>query len=221
MQWGKFHVYMANSTIHTTHGIDIAAGAFFEFDGETLRLMDGSEYKTPSFRAAFDLGWFQRIQAPGTQKPKEPTLDIPTIDKIPAGWMEIGAGWTLAITSNTDADFELAMKVAKGAYQDHLLTGHEALSGSTLKGTAKRWSSKYAASRDKLLKSLTAAGVPWMKVRHKNRVLLVIGRNFPGVATPGLSTPTPPVVGSDTGSVEPLVLCDVTDTVADLFNVDD
>ena len=219
MNWqpGKFQVFMANRLIYTLTDFNIAAGEFFEFDGDTLRLMNGSEFPMPQFRAGFDQGWFRQIQAPRTIQKESTMSTIPTIDSLPDGWMQIGDGWTLTNRDN-NLDFDLALKVAKESlYQTSLVQGDQALSGSTLKGIAKKWSSRYASTRDALLESLTAAGVPWMKVTFEQGVRLVIGRNFPV----GLSMPEFPVVGEPTGDVEPFVKNDMTDTVADLLLAED
>lgn len=54
-----------------------------------------------------------------------------------------------------------ALLLAKGGYQRNILTGAARLSGSDIKGTAKGYASKYAASRKALLARLTAAGIPF------------------------------------------------------------
>lgn len=54
-----------------------------------------------------------------------------------------------------------ALLLAKGDYQRNILTGAARLSGSDIKGTAKGYASKYAASRKALLARLTAAGIPF------------------------------------------------------------
>jgi hypothetical protein len=59
------------------------------------------------------------------------------------------------MTTETTFDFEAineaAFAAAAGTYQTDLLTGDEAWSGGTLKGNAKKWGAKYAASRRALL----------------------------------------------------------------------
>lgn len=61
-------------------------------------------------------------------------------------------------------------KCAHGSYQSDLLNGNQSWSGSTLKGVAKRYSSKYATSRLSLVDRLSQAGfdVRLVKVR-KNK----------------------------------------------------
>lgn len=69
-----------------------------------------------------------------------------------------------------------ACKLARGSYQLDLLNGLENLSGSTIRGTASNWSSKYAQSRSALLARMTAAEIKWSERKgdHGAR-LLVIG----------------------------------------------
>lgn len=76
----------------------------------------------------------------------------------------------------TDADaHECAIALARGSYQRDLLDGHESLSGSTLRGTARSYSGRYAVSRAALLARIDAAGIPCTEVRgrHGKRVLVI------------------------------------------------
>lgn len=68
-----------------------------------------------------------------------------------------------------------ALDLARGTYQRAILLGDESLSGSTLKGKANRYSGRYRASRNALLKRMTEAGIPWTEVRgtHNKRVLVI------------------------------------------------
>lgn len=69
-----------------------------------------------------------------------------------------------------------ALALARGGYQRSLINGHENLSGSTLKGKAKRYGWRYAKSRAALLARMTAAGVPWYEeIGAHNARILVIG----------------------------------------------
>lgn len=54
---------------------------------------------------------------------------------------------------------ELALQQARGSYQDNLLRGYESWSGASLKGKAKKWSGRYARSRDSLIARLTKVGL--------------------------------------------------------------
>lgn len=72
--------------------------------------------------------------------------------------------------------FEAAIKLCKGSYQEDLLRGYEAVSGSTLKGEARRWGAKYRTSRDALLARMTAAKIAWhVEIQDHGRRVLVIG----------------------------------------------
>jgi len=70
----------------------------------------------------------------------------------------------------------LALTQAKGSHQENILRGSEALSGSTLRGTAKGYGNKYANSTRNLLCRLTDAGVPWFEGRGARvKRVLVLG----------------------------------------------
>ncbi len=71
--------------------------------------------------------------------------------------------------------YDLASALARGSYQRALLDGSEALSGATLTGKARHWSSAYARSRAGLLGRLRAHGVPVREARgaHGRRILVV------------------------------------------------
>jgi hypothetical protein len=85
----------------------------------------------------------------------------------------IGSGWTI-ITD--DAAHARALELARGSYQRGLLNGIESLSGSTLRGAARSWGSRYKISRENLLARLSAAGVLWTERRGAHRIrVLVIG----------------------------------------------
>lgn len=72
--------------------------------------------------------------------------------------------------------FERALALCKGHYQENLVRGIEALSGSTLRGKAKRYWSQYRRSRENLLARMTRAGIPWREERGPyGRRILVIG----------------------------------------------
>lgn len=68
-----------------------------------------------------------------------------------------------------------ALAQAKGSYQRDLIHGHEALSGSTLRGKAARYSAHYAASARNLMDRLRAAGlsVSELRAEHGRRVLVI------------------------------------------------
>lgn len=73
--------------------------------------------------------------------------------------------------------FQKALELCKGVYQQNLVRGYEALSGSTLRGkAASQYGGKYAVSRNNLLTRLRKAGLPIGERRGKhNRRILVIG----------------------------------------------
>ena len=64
--------------------------------------------------------------------------------------------------TKTEPLLKQALKLARGAYQRALIEGDETWSGSSLKGKAKKWSSKYARSRKELLARLMAAKVAYL-----------------------------------------------------------
>lgn len=75
------------------------------------------------------------------------------------------------------AAFERALQLARGSYQRDLLHGRESLSGSTLRGLARRYGGRYKQSRDHLLSRMSGAEIPWCEVtvRRGGRRVLVIG----------------------------------------------
>ena len=60
-------------------------------------------------------------------------------------------------------------RYARGSYQTDLLTGRARWSGSDLRGTARKWSGRYAASRKALVKRLRDAGFDVEVRDHRNR----------------------------------------------------
>lgn len=69
-----------------------------------------------------------------------------------------------------------ALKLARGSYQRNLLLGLENLSGSTLKGKARQYSSRYHRSGYNLLRRIKEAGITISEERAEhNRRILVIG----------------------------------------------
>ena len=74
------------------------------------------------------------------------------------------------------AAFDAALKLCGGKYQEDLLCGHEAISGSTLKGRARNFGGKYRISRQAILGRMTAAGIAWrIEIQDHGRKVLVIG----------------------------------------------
>lgn len=59
----------------------------------------------------------------------------------------------------SDAALTLALSLCRGCYQRALILGSEAVSGSTLRGKARRWGHVYKNSRRTLIARLRAAGV--------------------------------------------------------------
>lgn len=65
------------------------------------------------------------------------------------------------------AECSECLEFARGCYQRALLLGWEAWSGSTLKGKAKAFGGRYAASREGLVERLERAG---FEVRFETRM---------------------------------------------------
>ena len=81
--------------------------------------------------------------------------------------------WSLVLNRYS---YSSALELTKGCYQEDLINGRHALSGSTLKGEAKNWSARYAASRKALLNRLSRANVAHCEgIGPHNRRVLVIG----------------------------------------------
>lgn len=68
-----------------------------------------------------------------------------------------------------------ALAQCRGEYQRNLVLGRESLSGSTLRGKARRWSGRYAQSSGSLLRRLRLSGldVSVCTAEHGARVLVV------------------------------------------------
>jgi hypothetical protein len=81
--------------------------------------------------------------------------------------------WTLVLDESAH---EAALDLAKGSYQWDLLQGYENLSGSTLKGKARKYSARYHESRRSLFERMDAAGIPHCEAKGpRGRRVLVIG----------------------------------------------
>lgn len=80
--------------------------------------------------------------------------------------------WTIIKDNNI---MEKALSLCKGIYQRNLIYGIENLSGSTLAGKAKYWSSKYRVSRENLLHRLKENDIPVKEIRgdHNKRILVL------------------------------------------------
>lgn len=81
----------------------------------------------------------------------------------------IGAGWT-QIAGNVNA-----LPLAKGVYQQNVIAGWEATSGSTIRGAARGWAYWYGQSRRSLMRRLRAAGFIVDRRPVGRRMVLVIG----------------------------------------------
>lgn len=76
---------------------------------------------------------------------------------------------------------EAALALCKGAYQRALVEGSESLSGSTLRGKAGRYSSRYRQSAESLIHRLRMAGLYVSeRVTTKGARILVIEPHFVG-----------------------------------------
>jgi hypothetical protein len=69
----------------------------------------------------------------------------------------------------------LAVIPNRATYQRNLILGYESLSGASLRGKARKWFSKYAASRASCLARLRRAGIAVREVRgaHGKRILVL------------------------------------------------
>lgn len=77
---------------------------------------------------------------------------------------------------NDSTAFENALKLARGSYQRNILRGVESLSGSTLRGKAKRFGDRYQISAQNLIRRCRAAGIAIAEARGpRGRRMLVIG----------------------------------------------
>lgn len=82
-------------------------------------------------------------------------------------------GWTEFASTAT---LEAAFSCCDGSYQSDLINGGESWSGSTLKGSAKKYGSSYRTSRTKLIAKLEAAGLhfvvtPLLGQKHHTAII--------------------------------------------------
>lgn len=68
-----------------------------------------------------------------------------------------------------------ALALARGCYQRNVILGREAISGSTLRGKARRYSTRYYLSRRNLFARLVKAGLVVDEERgeHGKRILVI------------------------------------------------
>jgi hypothetical protein len=68
-----------------------------------------------------------------------------------------------------------ALKLCRGTYQRAILQGDEAISGATLRGAAKSYSGRYAASARNILARCRAAGLAVSERRgdHGKRIIVI------------------------------------------------
>ena len=77
---------------------------------------------------------------------------------------------------NDPTTFSAALKLARGSYQRNILRGVESLSGSTLRGKAKRFGGRYQASAQNLIARCRRAGLAVSETRGPHgRRMIVIG----------------------------------------------
>lgn len=99
---------------------------------------------------------------------------------LPENWIFLRDGWAAAPNTTEDANYDLAMSCTNGDYQIGLISGEESWSGSTLKGNAKKWGSRYAQTRKDLEKRMKDAGVKYSFQIIGRRRVLCIGE-WPGL----------------------------------------
>lgn len=94
---------------------------------------------------------------------------------LPANWNLLGDGWTASTKASKDPNFELALSCCESSYQEDLIYGRQAWSGSTLKGKAKKYSGRYATTRRGLENRLRTAGAVFSFQTLGSRRVLCIG----------------------------------------------
>jgi hypothetical protein len=84
---------------------------------------------------------------------------------------------------DSQATLQLALSICRGSYQRSVVQGYSRLSGADLRGRAKRYSGRYAASRANLLTRLESAGISVSEDRgqHGLRILVLDGSTCPGL----------------------------------------
>jgi hypothetical protein len=98
---------------------------------------------------------------------------IGLIDRMNETLIELAATGKFSIV--TKSAMPVALDAANGSsYKIGLIQGNESISGSTLKGKAKKYSSSYRKSAEKLIKDLTCAGlVAHSEMRDGKRMLVI------------------------------------------------
>jgi hypothetical protein len=78
-------------------------------------------------------------------------------------------------TVDDDVILQKALRCARGAYQQAIIYGNEAVSGSTLRGKAREYSGRYKASVAKLLSRLARLDgvICYIERRSKKDVLVI------------------------------------------------
>jgi|DEB19_MinimDraft_3_1074340.scaffolds.fasta_scaffold406592_1 hypothetical protein len=96
------------------------------------------------------------------------TSDIVTLSR---GRLSYDGSYSIVLDSST---YERAAKMARGSYQLAILSGSEAISGGTLRGRAKSYGGRYAASAKNFLARCERAGIDVMTVvgPHGRRVVV-------------------------------------------------
>ena len=96
--------------------------------------------------------------------------------KLPKGWKSIGNGWVIVPDHfEKDPNYDEALTCANGSYQESLLDGDEAWSGSTLQGRRKKYRSQYALGLRLLAERMRAAGVVFSFKTIDRRKVLILG----------------------------------------------
>ena len=102
------------------------------------------------------------------------TAETTTESPLPEGWDFLGHGWAAA-PEGDDANFDAALRAARGEYQKDIIRGFESWSGSTLKGKRRKYASRYAQGRKAMEARMRAGGVSFFFETIDRRKVLCIG----------------------------------------------
>ncbi len=124
-------------------------------------------------------------------RPGRPMTPLSSALRVEAPWMQPGASLAalrlcrrlpppcvaLRVLHADAARRERLLSVCRGKYQRALVLGQESLSGSSLRGKARSYAGRYAASRAAVLARLNAIGVAVTERRgqHGRRILVLDG----------------------------------------------
>lgn len=75
----------------------------------------------------------------------------------------------------SDSEVDKALKVCRGCYQRDIVLGYARVSGSDLRGKARKYGGMYRRSRENLFARMKAAGVQFAVILENRKLILEFG----------------------------------------------